>query len=115
MMYSYKADGEIIYMIRKYTGDMILQDSTELFRLSKSFKKKRYLLETSENKKFSILFHFEDDMTMEFYLIRHDSLDILHKKVLEVKDLNLRERFKKVVLTDRSEILILLEKKKQSI
>lgn len=111
MMYSYKEDGEIIHMIRKYSGDMILQDSTELFRLPKTFKKKRYLLETSESKKFSILFNFEDATKMEFYLIRHDSLDILYKKILEVKDLDLRDRFKKVILTDRSEILILLEKK----
>lgn len=111
MMYSYKQDGEIIHMIRKYDGDMILQDSTELFRLPKTFKKKRYLLETSENKKFSILFNFEGDTKMEFYLIRHDSLDIFYKKILEVKDLDLRDRFKKVILTDRSEILILLEKK----
>lgn len=111
MMYSYKEDGEIIHMIRKYDGDMILQDSTELFRLPKTFKKKRYLLETSESKKFSILFNFEDATKMEFYLIRHDSLDILYKKILEVKDLDLRDRFKKVILTDRSEILILLEKK----
>ena len=61
MMYSYKDDGEIIHMIRKYDGNMILQDSTELFRLPKTFKKNRFLLETSENKKFSILFNFEDD------------------------------------------------------
>lgn len=111
MMYSYKDDGEIIHMIRKYDGNMILEDSTELFRLPKTFKKNRFLLETSENKKFSILFNFEDDSKMEFYVIRHDSLDVLHKKVLEVEDLDLRERFKKIVLTDRSEILILLEEK----
>ena len=111
MIYSYKDDGEIIHMIRQYGGNMILQDSTELFRLPKTFKKKRYLLETSENKKFSILFNFEDDKRMDFYLIRHDSLDILHRKTLEVEDLDLRDRFKKVILTDRSEILILLEKK----
>ena len=90
---------------------LILQDSSELFRIPKTFKSKKYLLQTSENKKFSILFNFEDDKQMDFYLIRHDSLDILHKKVLAVKDLDLRERFKKVLLTDRSEILILLEKK----
>ena len=111
MIYSYKDDGEIIYKVRKYGGNMILQDSTELFRLPKTFKKKRYLLETSENKKFSILFNFEDNKRMDFYLIRHDSLDILHRKTFEVEDFDLRDRFKKVILTDRSEILILLEKK----
>lgn len=111
MLYSYREDGEIIHKVRKYGGDMILQDSTELFRLPKTFKKKRFLLETSENKKFSILFNFEDDKKMEFYLIRHDSLDILHQKILEVKDLDLRDRFKKVIVTDRSEIIILLEEK----
>ena len=110
LMYSYKDDGEIVHMIRKYGSNMILQDSTELFRLPKTFKKKRYLLETSENKKFSILFNFEEDSKMDFYVIRHDSLDVLHKKVLQVKSLNIRDKFDKVVLTDRSEILILLEK-----
>jgi len=104
-------DDEVIHRIRRYNGNMILTDSTELFRLPKTFKKKNFLIETSENKKFSILFHFEDKHVMEFYLVRHDSLDIQHKKILEVLDLDLRDRFKEIVLTDRGEIVILLEQK----
>jgi len=111
IMYSYRQDDEVIHRIRRYNGNMILTDSTELFRLPKTFKKKNFLIETSENKKFSILFHFEDKHVMEFYLVRHDSLDIQHKKILEVLDLDLRDRFKEIVLTDRGEIVILLEQK----
>jgi len=111
IMYSYREDDEVIHRIRRYNGNMILTDSTELFRLPKTFKKKNFLIETSENKKFSILFHFEDKHVMEFYLVRHDSLDIQHKKILEVLDLDLRDRFKEIVLTDRGEIVILLEQK----
>ena len=111
MIYSYKEGDEIIHRIRKYSGDMILEDSTELFRIPKTFKKKSYLIETSENKKFSILFEFEDKHIMEFYLVRHDSLDILHKKILEVVDLDIRDKLREVELTNRGEIIILLEQK----
>lgn len=111
ILYSYKQDDEIIHRLRSYNGNMILQDSTELFRVRKTFKKKKFLLETSENRKYSILFHFEDKHKMEFYLVRNDSLDILHKKILEVVDLDIRENFREVELTNRGEIIILLEQK----
>lgn len=111
MMYSFRDKNEIIHQIRKYRGDMILQDSAELFRIPKSFKRKNFLVETSDNKKFSILFDFEEKDRMEFYVIRHDSLDILHKKVFEVKDVDLRDKFREVIITDRGEIIILTEQK----
>jgi len=111
MIYSYREDGDIIHRIRRYRGNMIIEDSTELFRIPKTFKSKNFLLETSENKKFSILFAFEDKHRMDFYVIRHDSLDILEKKIFEVVDMDMRDKFRNVVLTNRGEILILVEQK----
>jgi len=111
MIYSYKDDGEIIHKIRKYQGNMILQDSSELFRIPKTFKRKNFLIETSENKKYSILFAFEDKHIMEYYIVRHDSLDVYDKKVLEVVDIDLRDGFKDIRLSNRGELYVLVEQK----
>ncbi len=111
MIYSFREKDEIIHRIRRYQGNMILQDSSELFRIPKSFKKKRFLIETSENKNYSVLFDFDEKDKMELYVIRNDSLDLIEKRVLEVRDLDLRDRFREIEVTNRGEILILLELK----
>lgn len=111
IIYSYREDDEVFHQIRRYQDNMILQDSAELFRIPKTFKKKKFLIESSENKKYSVLFDFEEKDRMELFVIRHDSLDLMEKRVLEVKDLDLRDRFREIVITNRGELLILLEQK----
>lgn len=111
MLYSYQHKGEIIHMARRYDGHMVLQDSTELWREPKTFKSPRYLIETSENKRYSVLFAFESSRKMKLHVIRHDSLDNPLTKILEVEDLDLRDKFKSIVISDRAEVMVLMEER----
>ena len=69
IIYSYKDRKDEIHRIRRYDSNLILQDSSELFRLPKTFKRRRMLMETSENKELSVLFNFEEKNTTNELII----------------------------------------------
>lgn len=109
IIYSYKHKKDIIHKLRKYDGDLILRDSTELWREPTSFKRKRYLVETSKNRLYTTLFEFEESNVLNCNVIRHDSMRFEFKKILEVEDLDLRDKFESLCITNNEEILVLLQ------
>lgn len=111
IIYSYKDRREIVHRIRSYDNKMILQDSSELFREPKTYGNDYYLFKTSENKEFSVLFNFIEKDEVEMFVIKHDSLYVDFKKILKVEDIDLRENFKKIAISNRGEMFLLLEQK----
>lgn len=111
ILYSYREKGDIIYRARKYDGYAVMQDSSTLWIEEKKFGADRYLIETSEDKAYSVLFRVDGKKKMHLNIIRHDSLDNPLTKILEVEDIDLRDKFREIEISNRAELFLLLEQR----
>ena len=109
IVYSYKVRDTIHYKLNEYDQNALLTDSLTIEKVVDKDIPKHYRYVTSEDKSKSVLFAHEKGKILYMKIIDNNLKQKIWEAEVELKNINLRKDFRKVIVTNDGMVLYLFE------
>lgn len=109
IVYSYKVRDTVYYKLNEYDQNALLTDSLTLLKKEDKDIPKHYRYVTSEDKSKTVIFAHEKGRILYMKVIDNELKQIVWDADVELKNINLRKDFRKVIVANDGMVLYLFE------
>lgn len=109
LVYSYKVRDTVYYKLNEYDQNALLTDSVTIEKVEDRDLPKHFRYVTSEDKSKSVLFAHEKGKILYMKVIDNNLKQKIWEADVELKNINLRKDFRKIIVTNDGMVLYLFE------